>query len=140
VEWARSASFWLGSEGGCRCFRRVVATQSGNLLVEILEGVERPVDGREPQVCDLVQFAQRPENRATDVIGADLGPAGRTDVFFDPLGEQRECIFIDRATLARLADAGDHLLAAEGLGGPAALDHQKGGGLQRGEATTAGTA
>ena len=85
----------------------MIAAQRGDLLLEILEGIERPIDGGEPQVRDLVQLAERPENRAADVVGADLGATGRPDVFLDPLREQRERVFVDRAALACLADAGD---------------------------------
>ena len=118
----------------------MIAAQRGDLLIEILEGVEGPVHGREPQVSDLVQFAQRPQNRAPDVIGADFGPTGGPDVLFDPLREQRECVFIDRTTLASLAYPGDNLLATEGLGGAAALDHKESGRLQGGEAAATRTA
>ncbi len=117
----------------------MIATKRGNLLVKILERIERPVDGRESEVGDLVQFTKWPENRTAHIVGTDLGAAGRPHVFLDPLGEQRERVFIDGTPLASLANAGDHLLATERLGGPAALDHQEGGRFQCGEATTADT-
>jgi hypothetical protein len=120
--------------------RRVIAPQSGNFLVEILEGIKRAIDGREPQVSDLVQLAQRPENGAADVIGTDLGTTGGADVFLDSLRQQRERVLIDGTTLACLAYAGDDLLAPERFGGSTALDHQEGGCLERREATTAGAA
>ena len=125
----------IGGVGGL--VRRVIATQRVDLLLEILEGIEGPINGREPQVRDLVEFAERPENGATHVVRADLGATGSPDIFLDSLRQQRQRVFVDGTTLAGLADAGDDLLATEGLGGSAALDHQEGGFLKGGEAATA---
>ena len=63
------------------------ARSSGDGRLEVLERLERLVDAGEPQVGDLVELAQRPEDGQADLVRLDLGvrrwtglpprPAGR---------------------------------------------------------------
>ena len=60
--------FPLGGSGGA---------ESGDLGLEVLHRLVVPVHGREAQVGDRVQLAERAEDRDADVVGGDLGaPAG----------------------------------------------------------------
>src|SRR5690606_27240724 len=56
---------------------------------------------------------------------------------FDALSEDRQIGLGHRAPLAGLADAGDHLLAAERLHHSGALDHVEAGGLGGAEPSAA---
>ena len=104
---------------------RVAQFRDGGL--EVLERVERPVDGREAQVGDEVEFLQRAEYGQTHVVGGQLGAAGGAHRLLDPLAELGERVLGDRPSLACLADAGDDLGTTEGLGHAAALDHHQRG-------------
>ena len=84
--------------------------------LEVLERVERPVDGREAQVRDEVELLQRAEYGQPHVVGGQLGAAGGAHRLLDPLAELGEGVLGDRPPLARLAHAGDDLGAAEGFG------------------------
>ena len=90
-----------------------------------VEGLKAPVDRREPQERDLVEGPQRPEDRQADFVRGDLGRPGGPDLLLDPLGQQRQVVLGHRPALAGLADAGEHLVAAERLGGAGALDHRQ---------------
>ena len=67
---------------------------------------KRLVDARESEVGDLVELAQRREDRQPDLVRLDLGGAGGADLLLDPLGEQRQLVLPDGPALAGLADAG----------------------------------
>ena len=49
--------------------------EHGDLGLEVVGGLEGPVDAGEAQVGDLVELAQRPEDRQPDLVGRDLRPA-----------------------------------------------------------------
>ena len=51
-------------------------------------------------------------------MGVDLGHAAGPDSLLDPLGEHGQRVLADRATLAGLADADEHLLPTERLRRP----------------------
>ena len=104
--------------------RRVaLGAQEGDLGLEVVGGLEGPVDAGEPQVGDLVELAQRAEDGQADLVGGDLGAALAAQRVLDLLAEAGQVVLGDRPALAGLADAGDRLLAAERLGRAGALDH-----------------
>ena len=51
-----------GAGGGLLAEGLALSAQEGDLGLEVLEGVERAVDGGEAQVGDLVELAQRAED------------------------------------------------------------------------------
>ena len=51
---------------------RVIGAQLVDRRLEVLERVEGLVDAREPQVRDLVELAQRAEDREADLVRVDL--------------------------------------------------------------------
>ena len=104
-----------------------------DLPLEILGGTERPVDRREPQVGDFVEFTEWPEYRQPDFIAGDFRRPTRPHRILDLLGQQVERVVVDIAALACSANATDHFLAAERLGDTTALDHGQYGGLYGGE-------
>ena len=77
--------------------------QRGDLPLEVVQRVERPVDAGEPQVGHLVELAQRPEDRQADLVARHLGRAPGPDGLLDPLREQRDRVLVDRPALAGLA-------------------------------------
>jgi hypothetical protein len=95
--------------------------QHRDLGLEVSGGLKGPVDAREAQVRDLVELSQRRQDRESDVVGGDLGAAAGTQRPLDLGAQVRERVLTDRPALACLADAEDHLLAAERLGGPERL-------------------
>ena len=52
--------------------RVALGAQHGDRRLEVLERVERLVDAGEPQVGDLVELAQRAEDREPDLVRVDL--------------------------------------------------------------------
>ncbi len=130
--WAQSCSAARGVAD------RVLDAQQRDRRLEVVERVEALVDAREAQVGDLVELAQRRQDREADVVRLDLGRAGRADGLLDPLREQRRGrLSRHRTALAGLAHAGDDLLAAERLDHAVALDHAEARGLGRAEAAAA---
>ena len=59
------------------------ALQQRDLGLEVVQGLEGPVDAGEPQVGHLVQLAQRPEDGQADLVRGDLGAAGGPDRLLD---------------------------------------------------------
>ena len=114
-----------------------VRAQRLDLAFEIVRRGERPVHGRESQIGDLVEIAQRTKDRQTHLVAGHFrlnpwrarrlrpaAPAGS--------GRRRRPV----APLAGPAHSLDHLLAAERLGDAAALDDREHGGLHGGEPAT----
>src|SRR5690349_7517029 len=112
-----------------------LGAQQGDRGLEVLERLERLVDAGEPQVGDLVELAQRSEDRQAHLVGLDLGLPLLADALLDPLGEDRQVVLGDRAALTGLADTGEDLATAERLARAGALGHREARGLDRGEAT-----
>src|SRR3954447_3328210 len=77
-----------------RAARQVPGPQLGDLLLEVLEGVEGAVDAREAQVGDLVELPQRAEDRQADLVAGDLGGTGRPDRVLHLLGELLELVLV----------------------------------------------
>src|SRR5690349_17841648 len=115
----------------------VLLAQQVDGRLEVVERLERLVHAREAQVGDLVELAQRRQDREADVVRLDLRRARRADGLLDLLGEHREVGVGDRAPLAGLLHAEHDLLAAERLDDAAALDHGEARGLGRREAAAA---
>ncbi|EGJ74316.1 putative transcriptional regulator NrdR [Streptomyces sp. Tu6071] len=99
--------------------------QLGDGGLEVLQRVERPVHGREPQVGDEVQLLKRPQYGETDIVRTQLGVPCRPQRLFDALTEQGQGVLRDGATLARLTHSVDHLRTTEGLRDTAPLDHHQ---------------
>src|SRR5690606_9488765 len=93
--------------------------------------------GREAQVGDLVETAQRLQDRQPDLVRVNLGLTQRADRLLHLLGEHLQLVLGDRPALAGLARAADDLVAAERLGRAGALDDRQRGGLDRAEAPAA---
>ena len=75
------------------------AAQLGDGRLEILQGIEGGVDRGEAQVGDLVELAQRTEDRQADVMGVDERLTAGTDGLLDPVGQEREVVIGDGAAL-----------------------------------------
>src|SRR5687767_8635923 len=115
---------WLGPT------RVALGTQEGDRGLEVLERVEGLVDTREAQVGHLVELPEGSEDRQPHLVGLDRGLPLLADALLDPLGEQCELVLADRAALARLADPGEDLVAAERLTDAGALHHGQAGRLE----------
>src|SRR5918995_1577238 len=111
-----------------------------DLGLEVVRGLERAVDGREPEIGHLVERPQRGQDGQADVIGVELRLSGEPQRVLDLLAEAGELVVGDRAALAGLPDAGNRLVAVERLGGAGALEHRQLHLLDRGEAAVAGGA
>ena len=79
--------------------------QIGDLLLEVLDRGERAVDAGETHVGDLVQIAQRAEDRQPDLVAGDLGGAAGADGLLHPVGELRQRVLVDGPALAGPPDA-----------------------------------
>src|SRR5215207_6107406 len=112
-------------------------TQVGDLLLEVLDRGEGAVHAREAQIGNLVELAQRAEDREPDLVARHLGAAARPHGLLDPLGQLLQCVLVDRPALARPAHAAHDLLAAERLGDTGTLDDGQHGLLDGGEAAAA---
>ena len=117
--------------------RGVVRPQLADRRLEVLQRVECLVDAREPQVRDLVELAERAEDRQADLVGVHLGRPGLAHGLFDLLREHREVALGDRPALTCLADARHDLLATERLDHARPLDDVQTGRLDRREAAAA---
>src|SRR3954470_6437267 len=115
----------------------LVGPQLADGRCEVVQALESAVDGGEAHIGDLVEVTQRPEDRQAHVMGRDLGGAGAANRLLDLLGELSEGVLVDGPPRAGLADAVDHLRAAERLGGPRALEDRERGRLHGGEAAAA---
>src|SRR5215213_3055969 len=118
---------WRGASG------KVPGPQLTDLLLEVLERVERAVDAGEAQVRDLVELAQRAQDRQPHLVAGHLGHPGSPDGVLDLLGQLLELVLVDRTPLAGPPDAGDDLGPVERLAHPAALDDGQDRLLDRGE-------
>src|SRR5215469_7235520 len=121
---------------------RVVAfgAQRGYLCLEVGQRLEAAVDRGESQVGDLVELAERAQDRQADVVRWDLSAATAPDHVLHPLGQDRELILADRPALAGAPDASDDLVPVERLGDTAALGHHEDDRLLGREAAAAGRA
>src|SRR3569833_4497878 len=87
-----------------------------DLLLEVVDRLEPPVDGGESQVGDFVQLTQRPKDGQTHVVRAHLGVSGRPDRLLDALPQLGQRVFRHRAARTGPAHPGDGLFAGERLG------------------------
>src|SRR3569833_2328995 len=109
-----------------RAARQVPAPELADLLLEVLEGVERAVDAGEAEVPHLV--------------AGHLGHAGRPDGVLHLLGQFLQLVLVHRTPLAGAPHAGDDLGPVERLADPAALDDGEHRLLDGGEPPTAARA
>src|SRR5690625_3115560 len=119
--------------GRTRGLGDAILPQRGDRLLEVFQRRERGIHRREPQVGDLVEFAQRLQNCQPHLVGLDLGSPRGSDRFFDSLGKQRQIVFRNGPTLAGLANAGDDLRATERFDDARALDDRQACGFQGGK-------
>jgi hypothetical protein len=99
-------TFFGGS--GSLCVRLLAgglafSAEQGDLGFEVLEGVKRAVDRREPQVRNFVQLAKRAEDCKADLHGWNLGVATGAQRILDSLGEECKLIVAYRPALTGLA-------------------------------------
>lgn len=95
---------------------RVIRSQCSDLGLEVREAGEVAVDAGEPQIGDLIEIAQRGQNRQTDFTTRYLSSPGSPEPLFDLLCEPGEGVFADAATLTRSPHTGDDLVTAERFG------------------------
>src|SRR3954447_13043678 len=81
-----------------------LGSQEGDLVLEVIGGLEGPVDRCEPKVGDLVELAERAEDGQADLVGRHLGGALETQGVLDRLAEAGQLVLGDRAALAGLAN------------------------------------
>src|SRR5699024_5166335 len=105
--------------------------------LEVFHRRERLVDAREAQIGDLVEFAQRAQNRQAHLVGVHFGHPGGAHGFFYLLGQECQIVLGDRTALARLPNTGDDLVPAERLNRAGAFHHVQTGSLHGGEPATA---
>src|SRR5690606_38326053 len=60
-----------------------LSTEHGYLGLEVGQALEVAVDAGEPEVGDLVEFAQRAKDGQADLLARHFGGAGGPDAFFD---------------------------------------------------------
>src|ERR1700741_1313058 len=89
----------------------LLRAEYGDLGLEVVSGLVRPVDGREPEVGDLVELAERPADRDAYLLGGHLGVPLVAQRLLDPLAQTRQVVLGDGPALAGLAYAGDRLVA-----------------------------
>lgn len=102
---------------------RPVVAQAANFRLEIGETVEIAIDAGESEVRDFVELSQWLQNREPDLLARDLRTPRGSELLFHLLREPSQRIFIDTATLARLANARNDLLATERFSDPGPLDY-----------------
>src|SRR4051794_8918741 len=120
---------WLYGAGG-RTFldglgQPALGAQQGDLRLEVVGRLERAVDAREPEVRDLVELAQRAEDRQADLVRRHLRPALAAQRVLDLLAEAGQVVLGDRPALAGLPNPGDRLVAGERLGRAGPLHHHE---------------
>jgi hypothetical protein len=115
----------------------MLGSQVEDRLLEVIDRGEGLVHAGEAQERDLIQIPERIKDHQAHFVTGYLRHASRPDRLLDGLGELGELVLIDRSSLASATHAVDDLLAAEGLGDTASLDHCEGRLFDRGEATTA---
>lgn len=117
------------TSGPARSVLRLVGPSGTKLFDGVLEVVERfevRVDGRESQVGDLVEVAERAENDATDIVRVDVGGSRRAHGLFHLARKNGEVIAGDRPSLAGLPHPGYDLFAGEGFRRAGAFDDDEG--------------
>src|SRR5262249_12002732 len=115
----------------------VPAAQCGDFLLEVIQRLEAPVDRGEPEVRDLVEVAERPEDRQAHLVRRHLRQATCPDRLLHSLGEHRELVFVDRPALAGALHTPDNLVPGERLGHAASLGHHQDDRLLPGEPPSA---
>jgi len=103
-------------------------------VLEIFQISKRPIDRGEPKIGNLIEGAQRPEDRKPNVMASHLSRASGSNCLLDVARQQSEIVIADRPTLAGLAHTDDHLAPAERLGDPRALHDRERDCLSCGEA------
>jgi hypothetical protein len=94
-------------------------------FLEVVERLKAPVHRGESQVGDLVQLAERAEDRQPHVVRRHPRAAPGPYRLFHLLGQDRELVLGHRAALAGAAHAAHDLVPGKGLGGAAALAHHQ---------------
>src|SRR5580692_2895082 len=113
------------------------AAQFRDCLLEVVERLETPVNAGKSEVGDLIEIAERPEDRQPHLVRRHLGEAPCPNRLLHPLGEHRELVLVDRPPLAGPLHPADDLVSGERLGHPAALGHHQDDRLLRGETPSA---
>ena len=109
---------WVSSRRrGSAARSRSARTPRGSSAISVSKSsteVELPVDAGEAQVGDLVQFAQRSEDRHADLVGRDLRLTAGPEAVLDQLTEPSELVLGHRSALAGLPDAATTLSRLNG--------------------------
>src|SRR5580700_5782321 len=85
------------------------AAQLGDRLLKVVKRLEAPVDRGKPEIRDLVEVAERPEDRQPHLVGRHLRQAARPDRLLHPLREHGELVLVDRPALTGPLNAADDL-------------------------------
>src|SRR5438067_1064138 len=108
----------------------VRVAQRRDLVLEVGQRLEPPVDRGEAQVGDLIEVTQRSEDGQPHLMRGNLRAAAGPDHVLDALGQVRELVLGHRPALTGPAHAPHDLVAGERLGDPAPLaDHEDHGFL-----------
>src|ERR1700753_5299 len=105
-------SWWLrGRPSGALIVRRLLTliAQRLNLFFKIGERLESPVNGGEAQVRDLVELPERPQDGQAHLVRGHLAATPGPDRLLDPLGQDGQLVFVDRAPLTGAAYAAHDL-------------------------------
>ena len=109
--------------------RAVLREQRVHLALEVLEVLEALVDGREPDVGDVVERAELVHRQRADPGAGHLGRARRAELRLDLVRGALGRIVGDGAPGQRLGQAGRQLVPVELLAGAVALDDDEARGL-----------
>src|SRR5213593_2110950 len=118
-----SLGFGEGAGLGGGGFRLVVPLEALDLLDELADVLELPVDRGEADVGDRVQALQMVHHYPAELLAADLFLGALVQLGFDLDDDVVDGLHPDRSLLARLQDGPSELLAVEGLAAAVALDH-----------------
>src|SRR5262245_49002461 len=101
----------------------VVALEPLDLLDELADVLELPVDRREPDVGDRIQALEMVHDHAPELFAADFLLGTLVQLGLDVDDDVVDGLHADRALLAGLQDRAAELLAIERLTTAVALDH-----------------
>jgi hypothetical protein len=101
-------------------------SKEGNFSFKIFKSVKGSINGSEPKVGNLVEFAKWSKDCESNFLGRDFTISGGAEKIFDALCKKCEIIIGNRPSLACFADPTNDLASIKWLAHATSFDHGEG--------------